>query len=222
MPLASGLGSSGASSVAGALAANELLGRPLSNEELLRSAMEGERAAAGSPHADNVAPSLLGGIVLIRSYEPLEIVSLPVPSSLWIVVAHPHCELSTTVARAAVNSHHYAITEAVKNLGNMGALVAALYAGDLQLLGRCIEDALVEPLRAPLIPGFTRVKAAALAAGALGCSIAGAGPSVFAFCGDEPPANRAGAAMCGAFRAAAQVDCDLYIGRVSRQGARVI
>ncbi|MBI3466498.1 MAG: homoserine kinase, partial [Planctomycetes bacterium] len=180
MPLASGLGSSGASSVGGAVAANELLGRPLANEELLRCAMEGERAAAGSPHADNVAPSLLGGIVLIRSYEPLEIVSLPVPASLWIAVAHPHCELSTAVARAVVNNHQYSIGEAVKNLGNMGALVAALHADDLQLLGRCIEDALVEPLRAPLIPGFTQVKAAALGGGALGCSIAGAGPSVFA------------------------------------------
>lgn len=222
MPLASGLGSSGASSVAGAVAANELLGRPLAREELLRCAMEGERAASGSPHADNVAPSLLGGIVLIRSYEPLEIVSLPVPSSLWIAVAHPRCELSTAVARAVVNAHQYSISEAVKNLGNMGAFVAALHAGDLQLLGRCIEDALVEPLRAPLIPGFTQVKAAALGGGALGCSIAGAGPSVFALCADESSANRAGATMCEAFRTAARVECDLYVGRVSRQGARVI
>ena len=222
MPLASGLGSSGASSVAGAVAANELLGRPLAQEELLRCAMEGERAASGSPHADNVAPSLLGGIVLIRSYEPLEIVSLPVPSSLWIAVAHPHCELSTAVARAVVNSHRYSIAEAVKNLGNIGAFVAALHAGDLQLLGRCIEDALVEPLRAPLIPGFMQVKAAALAVGALGCSIAGAGPSIFALCADEPSANRTGATMCETFRASAQVDCDVFVGRVSQTGARVV
>ena len=222
MPLASGLGSSGASSVAGAVAANELLGRSLAKEELLLCAMEGERIASGSAHADNVAPSLLGGIVLIRSYEPLEIVSLPVPSSLWIAVAHPHCELSTAAARAVVNDHPYSIGDAVRNLGNMGAFVAALHAGDLQLLGRCIEDALVEPLRAPLIPGFAKVKAAALAAGALGCSIAGAGPSIFAFCADEPSANRSGAAMCGTFRAAAQLDCDLFVGRVSRTGARVV
>jgi homoserine kinase len=222
MPLASGLGSSGASSVAGAVAAHELLGCPLAQLELLRCAMEGERAASGSPHADNVAPSLLGGIVLVRSYVPLEIVSLPVPGSLWIAVAHPHCELSTAVARAVVQGHRYLITEAVKNLGNMGAFVAALHAGDLQLLGRCIEDALAEPLRAPLIPGFTEVKAAALAAGALGCSIAGAGPSVFALCADESSANRAGSTMCETFRTAARLECDLYVGRVSRQGAREV
>ena len=222
MPLASGLGSSGASSVAGAVAVNELLGQPLTNEELLRSAMEGERAVSGSPHADNVAPSLLGGIMLIRSYDPLEIVPLPVPSSLWIALAHPHCELSTAVARALVNGHRYSIAEAVRNLGNLGGFVAALYADNLALLGRSVQDALVEPLRAPLIPAFNAVKAAALAAGGLGCSIAGAGPSVFAFCADEPSATRTGAAMCETFRRAAHVNCDVYVGRVSRTGARVI
>ena len=222
MPVASGLGSSGASSAAGAVAANELLGRPLTQGELLRAAMEGERVASGSAHADNVAPGLLGGIVLIRSYDPLEIVALPVPSSLWVTVAHPHSALSTAVARAAVSGHHFSIAEAVRNLGNLGAFVAALHADDLSLLGRSVEDALVEPLRAPLIPGFAEVKAAALRAGALGSSIAGAGPSVFALCAGETSANQTGAAMCEAFRAAARVDCDLYIGRVSRTGARVI
>jgi len=222
MPLASGLGSSGASSVAGAVIANELLGRPLSRHELLRCAMEGERAASGSAHADNVAPSLFGGIVLIRSYEPLEIVRLPVPPSLWIVVAHPHCELPTATARAVVTGQQYSLADAVTNLGNLGAFVAALYADDLALLGRSVEDALVEPRRAPLIPGFARVKAAALAAGGLGCSIAGAGPSVFALCADESSARRTGEAMCETFRAAAEVDCDQFVGRVSREGARVI
>ena len=222
MPLASGLGSSGASSAAGAMAANELLGRPLASEDLLRAAMEGERTASGAAHADNVAPSLFGGIVLIRSYDPLEIVALPVPSALWIAVAHPHTALATAIAREVVNSHQYSIAEAVRNLGNLGAFVAALHADDLPLLGRSIEDALVEPLRAGLIPGFTEVKAAALAAGALGCSIAGAGPSVFALCAGESAAGATGAAMCEAFRTAARVDCDLYVGRVSRTGARVI
>lgn len=222
MPLASGLGSSGASSAAGAMAANELLGRPLTNEDLLRAAMEGERAASGSAHADNVAPSLFGGIVLIRSYDPLEIVALPVPLSLWMTVAHPHSALSTAVAREVVSNHHYSIAQAVRNLGNLGAFVAALHAGDLSLLGRSVEDALVEPLRAPLIPGFAAVKAAALQAGALGSSIAGAGPSVFALCASETSANETGAAMCKAFRTAAQVGCDLFVGRIGRTGARVI
>jgi homoserine kinase len=222
MPLASGLGSSGASSVAGAVAANCLLGQPFTRRELLSSAMEGERAASGSPHADNVAPGLLGGIVLIRSYEPLEIVSLPVPGSLWIAVAHPHCELSTATARAVVRRHQYSIAEVVINLGNLGALVAALHAGDLALLGRSVEDALVEPLRAPLIPGFPEVKAAARASGGLGCSIAGAGPSVFALCADLAAADRAGAAMCRAFRTSANLGCDLFVGQVNQTGAQVL
>ena len=222
MPLASGLGSSGASSVAGAVVANELLGRPFSRAGLLESAMEGERTASGAAHADNVAPSLLGGIVLIRSYAPLEIVSLPVPARLWIAVAHPHVELATATARQVVQAHQYGIAEAVANLGNLGALVAALHSGDLGLLGRSVEDALVEPLRAPLIPGFADVKAAARAAGALGCSIAGAGPSVFAIGDDEASARRSGGAMCEAFRTAARVECDLFVGRVSSAGARLV
>jgi homoserine kinase len=222
MPLASGLGSSGASSVAGAMAANAALGEPFAKQALLPSAMEGERAATGSPHADNVAPSLLGGIVLIRSYDPLEIVQLPVPSSLWVVVAHPHYELSTATARTVVKRHQYSIGEVVTNLGNVGAFVAALHADDVALLGRCVEDVLVEPLRAPLIPAFKEVKAAALAAGGLGCSIAGAGPSVFALCADEASAEKSGAAMCRAFRSAANLGCDLFVGQVSRTGAHLV
>jgi homoserine kinase len=222
MPLASGLGSSGASSVAGAVAANAVLGQPFAKHDLLPSAMEGERAATGSPHADNVAPSLLGGIVLIRSYEPLEIVSLPVPASLWIAVAHPHYQLSTATARQVVKRHQYSIAEVVANLGNRGAFVAALHNGDVALLGRSVEDVLVEPLRAPLIPGFSQVKAAARAAGGLGCSIAGAGPSVFALCASQTAAEQSGAAMCAAFRTAASVGCDLFVGQVSRTGAQVL
>jgi homoserine kinase len=222
MPLASGLGSSGASSVAGAVAANAVIGEPFAKRELLPSAMEGERAATGSPHADNVAPSLLGGIVLIRSYNPLEIVTLPVPSSLWIAVAHPHHELSTAAARKVIRDHQYSITEVVTNLGNLGAFVAALHAGDVALLGRSVEDVLVEPLRAPLIPGFPDVKSAARAAGGLGCSIAGAGPSVFALCPNQAVAERSGAAMCEAFQTAARIGCDVFIGQVSRTGARVL
>jgi homoserine kinase len=222
VPLASGLGSSGASSVAGAVVANALLGRPLGPEDLLRCAMEGERAACGSAHADNVAPGLFGGIVLVRSYEPVEVVHLPVPALLWIAVAHPHCELATSDARAVVMGHRYSIAEAVTNIGNVGAFVAALHAGDLALLGRSVTDALVEPLRARLIPGFSDVKAAALAAGGLGCSISGAGPSVFAFGSGEASATRTGAAMREAFRRAAGLECDLFVGRVGREGARVM
>jgi homoserine kinase len=222
MPLASGLGSSGASSAAGAFAANELLGRPLSQREVVLSAMEGECAASGTPHADNVAPSVMGGIVLVRSYAPFEVISLPVPPSLHISVVHPHCNVSTAEARKLVKARTYSIDEIVPNLGNVAALVAALASGDLALLGRSVHDGLVEPLRAPLIPGFAAVKKAALEAGALGCSIAGSGPSVFAFAADEQSAREVGAVMQGAFRQAAGLGSDLHAGKVSSEGARVV
>jgi homoserine kinase len=222
MPLASGLGSSGASSAAGAVAANELLGRPLSPRDVVLSAMEGECAASGTPHADNVAPSVLGGFVLVRSYDPFEIVQLPVPDGLRIAVVHPHCQVSTAAARRLVKERTYGLDVIVPNIGSVASLVAALYRGDLPLLGRSIDDRIIEPLRATLIPGFAEVKKAALGAGALGCSIAGSGPSVFAFADDDKTAERAGAAMQAAFTSAAQLDSDLFTGKVSTDGARVV
>jgi homoserine kinase len=222
MPLASGLGSSGASSAAGAVAANEILGRPLSVRDVVLSAMEGECAASGTPHADNVAPSVMGGFVLVRSYAPFEIVQLPVPDGLRIAVVHPHCQVSTAKARRLVNERTYGLDVIVPNTGSVAALVAALYRGDLQLLGRSIDDRIIEPLRATLIPGFAAVKGAALAAGALGCSIAGSGPSVFAFADGDAVAQRIGAAMQAAFMTAAGLESDLFWGRVSTDGARVI
>jgi homoserine kinase len=222
MPLASGLGSSGASSAAGAVAANELLGRPLNQRDLLLSAMEGERAASGTPHADNVAPSVLGGVVLVRSYDPFEVLSLPVPPELRVVVVHPHCKVSTAEARTLVKNRGYSLDHIVPNLGNIAALVLALCRSDLALLGRSIDDRLIEPLRATLIPGFSAVKDAALSSGAVGCSIAGSGPSVFAFASDDETAARIGAAMQAAFKSAAQLESDLYAGKVSPTGAREV
>jgi homoserine kinase len=222
MPVASGLGSSGASSAAGAFALNEVLGRPLTPLEVVLCAMEGERTASGSAHADNVAPSVMGGIVLVRSYEPFDLVALPLPSDLHVSVVHPHCKISTAKARKLVNARTYSIDEIVPNLGNVAALVAALASGDLDLLGRSIHDRLVEPIRAPLIPGFGAVRAAALAAGALGCSIAGSGPSVFAFANSHGSAEAIGAAMQAAFETAAGLASDLFAGKVGREGARVV
>src|SRR4029078_712586 len=121
-------------------------------------AMEGERAASGTPHADNVAPSVMGGIVLVRSYTPFEVIALPVPPDLHVAVVHPHCKVSTAEARRLVRPRAYSIDEIVPNRGNVPALVAARAAGDLPLLGRSIQDGLVEPVRAPLIPGFQVVK----------------------------------------------------------------
>ena len=222
MPLASGLGSSGASSAAGAVAANEILGRPLSSRDVVVSAMEGECAASGTPHADNVAPSVMGGFVLVRSYDPFEVVPLPVPDGLRIAVVHPHCQVSTAEARRLVKERTYGLDVIVSNTGSVAALIAALYRNDLPLLGRSIDDRIIEPLRATLIPGFVAVKTAAFAAGALGCSIAGSGPSVFAFADDDGAAQRIGAAMQVAFKSAARLDSDLFWGKVSTEGARVI
>ena len=222
MPLASGLGSSGASSAAGATAANEILGRPLSTRDVVLSAMEGECAASGTPHADNVAPSVMGGFVLVRSYDPFEIVPLPVPDGLRVAVVHPHCQVSTAEARRLVKGRTYGLDVIVPNIGSVAALVAALYRRDLPLLGRSIDDRIIEPLRATLIPGFDAVKTAAFTAGALGCSIAGSGPSVFAFADDDESARRIGAAMQTAFKTAATLDSDLFWGKVSTVGARVV
>jgi homoserine kinase len=203
------------------MAVNELFGRPLSRHDLLVHALAGERAASGSPHADNAAPSLLGGIVLIRGYEPLEVVSLPVPPALRVVVVHPHCRVETAAARALLRGRGFAIEQAVANLGNLGALIAGLFRDDLELVGRSVEDRLAEPLRAALVPGYSSVKLAAQRAGALGCSISGSGPSVFAFSDSDATAGRVAAAMRDAFRDAAGLDSDEFVGPVNATGACV-
>jgi homoserine kinase len=220
MPLSSGLGSSAASAVAAVFAANILAGSPLPARELLPFTMEAEKAACGSAHADNVAPSLLGGFVLIRSYDPLDVIQLPVPAGLSCAVAHPHTELRTEDARRILKKE-IRLADAIRQWGNLAALVAALYNGDLRLLGRSLQDVVAEPARSLLIPGFAAVKAAALAAGALGCSISGSGPSVFALCSSTGDSARAGSAMVAAFREAG-LESDLYLSAVNTKGPVVL
>ncbi len=216
MPLSSGLGSSAASAVAAVTAANLLAGSPLPQIELLPFTMEAERVACGSAHADNVAPSLLGGFVLIRSYDPLDVVRLPVPPGLSCAVVHPHTELRTEDARRVLKKE-IRLADAIRQWGNLAALVAALYNGDLALLGRSLQDVVAEPARSLLIPGFAKVKAAALAAGALGCSISGSGPSVFALCAKSEDSARVAEAMVTAF-AAAGLESDPYLSAVNPRG----
>jgi homoserine kinase len=222
MPLASGLGSSGASAAAGAVAANEALGRPLGENDLVRCAMAGERAACGSAHADNVAPAVLGGIVLVRSCDPLDLVRLPVPDGLYIAVVHPHCEVSTSEARARLAGRAFALQDIVANAGNLGALVAALHQGNLALLGRCIDDHLVEPVRAAMIPAYGDVRAAARDAGALGCGISGSGPSMFALCDSDDTAAGTAVAMRRAFRESAALGSEAWVSPVNRAGAHIL
>jgi homoserine kinase len=222
LPLASGVGSSGASAVAAVVAVNELLGRPAPIEMLLAAAIEGERAGCGAPHPDNVAPALYGGFVLARATDPPDIVRLPVPDGLACAVLHPHMEVETGTARALLGDT-IPLASAVRQWANLGALVAALFTSDLGLLARSLEDTVAEPKRAGLVPGFAAVKAAALEAGALGCSLSGSGPSIFALAADAAGAARAGAAMREAFaRAGGGVGADLWVSPVGTSGARLV
>lgn len=179
MPIGSGLGSSAASTIAGLYAINQLLGSPCSPKELLPYALKGEELACGQGHADNVAPSLLGGIVLIRSYNPLDIITIPAPNELVCTIVHPQIEIQTRDARKIIRQQ-IVLEDAVAQWGNIAGLVSGLYQEDYALIGRSLEDKLIEPHRAILIPEFYAMKEKAMDLGALGFGISGSGPSVFA------------------------------------------
>jgi homoserine kinase len=201
IPLGSGIGGSAASAVAAVVAANALLPTPLPVEALFPYALAGEAIASGAIHGDNIAPSLLGGLVLVRSADPPDVVRLPAPPSLRCVMVLPRQRLDTRAARAvlppAVPLHDVIVQSA-----NLAGVIAGCFSGDLALIARSMRDVIVEPHRSVLIPGFDAVKAAAMDAGALGCSISGAGPSVFAWCDGDETAQRARVAMVAAFTAA--------------------
>lgn len=187
MPIGSGLGSSAASTVAGLYAVNLLLGEPLSKEELLPFAMKGEELACGHGHADNVAPSLFGGVTLIKSYDPLEVIALPVPKNLYCSVVFPHVDVPTRAARQMIRSK-VELKDAVIQWGNIAGLVSGFFMGDHGLIGRSMKDVLIEPTRAILIPEFHEMREHAMTAGALGFGISGSGPSVFAFASNKETA----------------------------------
>lgn len=216
MPFGSGLGSSGASAVAAAVAVNELVGARLPKIDLLQAVGEGERSATGTLHPDNVAPSLLGGIVLVLQKDPPIVEQLPVPADLWVAVVYPHVEVLTKYARSIL-SDQVGREAFVGQSARIAGFIAALYRGDLELLGRCLSDEIIEPQRAPLIPDFYAVKHAALLAGALGASISGSGPSVFSLCAGELTAKKAGKAMQAAF----SVESEVFVGPVNEKGAFV-
>lgn len=219
LPLSSGLGSSGASAVAGVVAANEALGLGASDALLLQAAMEGERASAGAIHPDNVAPALFGGFVLARSVDPPDVVRLPVPAGIACAVLHPSIEVETRASRAVL-PEMVPLRDAVRQWANVGALVAALHQGDLDLLGRAMVDYIVEPRRAHLVPGFARITAAARDAGAIGCTLSGAGPSMFALCRSRADASRVADAMQRALREHGGIDGRTIVSRVAPTGAR--
>ena len=217
----SGIGSSAASSAAAVYALNEALDRPFSDERLVEFAMEGEKLISnGVPHADNVAPAILGGVVLLRSYDPLDIVRLPVPEEFCCTVAHPEIMVSTTMARQVLPkeiSMHTAVTQ----WGNVAGLVAGLTMGDIDLVGRSMKDVVAEPHRKQFIPGFDQLKEEVLAMGALAMNISGAGPSVFALSKNMQSAANIGYAMEKHFKKLGH-NADIYVTKVSNIGAQII
>lgn len=215
----SGIGSSGGSAAAAAFAANQLLGNRFTPQELVGFAMEGERLASGSAHADNVAPSLLGGIIIIRSYEPLDLIHVNIPRELWCVVIHPAVEVKTSVARSLLGNT-IPLRTAVRQWGNLAGLVAGFYTEDYDLIGRSLEDYVAEPARAHLIPGFREVKKAALDHGALGSGISGAGPSIYALCHGRKTAQAVIETMSEAMKITG-TPFDAYLSQVNTRGTEI-
>jgi homoserine kinase len=220
MPFGSGLGSSAASAVAGVFAVNRLIGEPLSKMQLLPFAMAGEAYADGAWHADNVGPCLLGGIVFIRSNEELDIAQIPAPKNLWAAVVHPDIEILTKVAREILPKE-IPVANATQQIGNLGGLLLGLIQEDYGLISRSIHDVIAEPRRQKLIPEFYKAKRAALAAGALGFSISGAGPSVFALCEGEESARKVGAAVSKVFQSI-PLNNQVHISPINTKGVHVI
>lgn len=220
MPLGSGLGSSAASAVAAAFAMNELLEAGLSKKELLPFALEGEKLASGSVHADNVAPCLWGGFVLIRGYDPIDVVSIPVPDHFYCTVIHPHTEIQTKQARQILPKE-IPLKNAVAQWGNTAGLVAGLLMNDFGLISRSIHDLVAEPVRAQLIPRFYQMKKAALNSGALGCSISGSGPSLFALSTSEEIAVRVAGSMKNVLDQI-KLSNDIFISKVNITGPKVL
>ena len=221
LPLSSGVGGSAASAVAAVVAVDALLDARTPIDRLLTCAFEGERRGAGSAHADNIAPSLYGGFVLVRVPNPPDIVRLPVPDGLTAVVVHPDLEVETARARALLGDT-VPLGDAVRQWANLGALVDALHRADFDLLSRSLEDTIAEPRRAILVPGLAAIKQAASGAGALGCSLSGSGPSLFALCRDAAIASRVADAMTQEVRRRIGGEPQTYVSPISPHGARVI
>lgn len=220
MPLGSGLGSSGASAAAAAWGVNVLFDSPLTKQRLLYATLLAESSVSGW-HADNVGPSLFGGFILIRTYDPLDIIELPTPFGLTFALVTPEMELPTKKSRGVLPSE-IPMQKHVEQSGNLAALVASLFGGSPILLGRAMKDVIVEPARASLIPGFEKVKAAAFEAGALACSIAGAGPTLFALCDDAITGAIVAGAMQEAFATHGGLRSSTHVARVDEEGARVV
>ena len=220
MPLSSGLGSSAASAVAVLFAINTLFDNRLTKSELLSIALQSEKLACGAAHADNAAPALFGGFLLIRENNPPDIVELPVPENLYCTIIHPEIEINTADARNIL-APNVPLKDAVKQWANTAGLVAGLYRKDLTLISRSMNDYIIEPQRAKLIPHFYEMKKAALDRGALGCSISGSGPSLFALSNSQEIAQKIAGSM-SAVLANYKICNQIYISTINTEGPKII
>ncbi len=216
----SGIGSSAAASASAVYALNKLLEEPFSENELVDFAMEGEKLISGTPHADNVAPAIIGGVVFIRGYNPTDLIRLPVPDNFYCTVVHPHITVSTKEAREILPKT-VVRKDAITQWGNVGGFVAGLLMNDLDLLGRSVKDVIAEPYRKGFIPGYDALKAELLEKGMIGVNIAGSGPSVFALSKSEEQAKVAKETMEHHF-ASRDIDCEVYVNNVGKCGARIV
>jgi homoserine kinase len=220
MPIGSGLGSSSASTVAGLYAINHLMGDLLTGKELVPFAMKGEELACGYGHADNVAPALMGGFVLVRSYEPLDLVALPTPENLFAAIVYPEVDVPTKDARQMIRSK-VLLKDAVTQWGNVAGLVSGLFLNDIDLVGRSMKDVLIEPTRSILIPGFETLRETAMENGAVGFGISGSGPSVFALAKDELTAKKITDAQQILLKKL-NINSNAYVSSVNAEGPRVL
>jgi homoserine kinase len=219
IPLGSGLGGSAASAVAAVVAAAALVEQPLDKTRLLHYAMQGEKVASGSVHVDNIAPSLFGGLVLTVGIDDPFVKQVPVPADVRCVLVHPHMVLATREARAILKPD-VPLADVIWQQANLAGFLAGCYTNDLLLIRQSLMDVVIEPQRQALIPGFADVKRAALDAGALGCSISGAGPTVFAW-SEAHDAQAVQSGMVAAFRRHG-LESDAWTSAIDAQGARVV
>ncbi|MDG1279469.1 MAG: homoserine kinase [Algoriphagus sp.] len=220
LPLGSGMGSSAASAVAAIVAANELLANPFDKKDLLPFAIVSEKVACGAGHADNVAPSLLGGFVLIRDYHPLDVIKLHVPDQLYCTLLHPHFELNTADSRSVLRDQIPMKVSTIQS-GNVAGLIAGLYQEDYDLISRSLKDVIAEPYRAVLIPGFYEIREALKDAGALGVGISGSGPTLFALSKGVGNSAKIAAAAQEIYQTIG-LEVDTYFSKINTQGAYVI
>ncbi|MDQ5921573.1 MAG: homoserine kinase [Pseudomonadota bacterium] len=220
MPLGSGLGSSAASSAAGAVGLNHLLNTQLTKQQLVTFAMEGERVACGTAHADNVAPAIFGGFTLVRSYNPLDIIPIHTPPELYCSIIHPNIEVSTKAAREIL-SPSVKLADAVVQWGNVAGLIAGLMSNNYELISRSMQDVIIEPVRQQLIPGFSMIKQAALSNGALGAGISGSGPSIFALSRNIKTAEIVAQAMQHAYNQT-HLNSEIYVSKINHNGVTIL